>query len=252
VFVFNASWQGTWSSSSWPDLLFHDCLLLCNRTLCDDTFPCSTSFDHIVYSRASNETSICTILKAGDKVLITCRLRSSVWKQVQQSKIYRTISKRDQTLQEGIIEHIKMECSAYRICVRNTIWKISTSASAIGWPYHCLIFGPPMGRTQFALAHFDRPLLVSKISDLKKYKYGYDGTSFIYNKVNFTARSNVHRHMVDWDLHAVNLRGEQWPFLNIHEDNRDENLKEYRHGNGGVVWRVNVVRIVNLMPCPPV
>lgn len=54
------------------------------------------------------------------------------------------------------------------------------------------------GKTQFALAHFDNPLLVSHIDDLKSLNGGHDG--IVFDDVDFTHYPRTAQiHLVDWE-----------------------------------------------------
>jgi hypothetical protein len=83
----------------------------------------------------------------------------------------------------GIIEHIKWNAPHTEYASESNLEDFNIRlCNWMAIPLSYLVL-QKTGRTQFALAHFDRPLLVSKISDLK-YKYGCDGQS--YKGMNFT------------------------------------------------------------------
>lgn len=61
-----------------------------------------------------------------------------------------------------------------------------------------LVGNPGCGKTQFALAHFENPLLVSHIDDLKKLTENHDG--IIFDDIDFTHNlRQTQIHLVDWD-----------------------------------------------------
>ena len=54
------------------------------------------------------------------------------------------------------------------------------------------------GKTQFALAHFKRPLMVRHIDDLKKFNSEYDG--IVFDDMDFRHMPRTSQiHLVDWD-----------------------------------------------------
>lgn len=90
--------------------------------------------------------------------------------------------------------------------VIRTGWK-RDPIEAVKVKAHVFIGGTGLGKTEWALAHFERPLLVSHIDELKKLETGeYDGIVFDDMDFNHWPRSAV-IHLVDYaKARAINVK----------------------------------------------